>query len=46
MISKKMKIKKDGDEIILKKEYDDGDKVKKVFDSEEDLNTYLKWRNY
>lgn len=43
---KKMKIKKDGDEIILKKEYDDGDKVKKVFDSEEDLNTYLKWRNY
>lgn len=42
---KKFKIKRDGDEIILKKEYENGDKVKKSFESEEDLQTYLQWLN-
>lgn len=43
---KKLKIEKDGDEIKMKKEYEGGKTIKRTFESEEDYNTYMEWKNY
>lgn len=39
---KKFKIKRDGDEIKVKTEYENGDKVIHIFESEAELNSYLR----
>lgn len=39
---KKFKIKRDGDEIKVKTEYENGDKVIRIFESERELKSYLR----
>jgi|GEM_PF-3186294 len=43
---KKLKIERDDDGIMLKKEYEDGKEIKKTFDTEEEFQTYMEWKNF
>jgi hypothetical protein len=42
---KKLKLKKDGEEIQMKKKLENGEKVKQTFDDERDYNTYRRWED-
>ena len=41
---KKLKVEKENDGIEVTEEYLNGDKIKREFDTDEDLNTYMKWK--
>jgi hypothetical protein len=43
---KKLKVEREDGEITIKKEYEDGEEIKKTFDNEEEFNTYMEWKNY